>query len=103
MRFFTALSIFPSLLALVAATSTDVLVAEAEALKLADSYVQSAVEAREAEADASVLEQRVPKSLQGRACRENGCTCKKVRRGQVRDPPFSFYVSLSLYPDVLHQ
>jgi len=68
--------------------------AEAEALKLADSYTtHPAVEVREAEAEADSslpaalgLEERTPKELQGRACRDNGCTCKKVKQGQVRHP-----------------
>jgi len=86
MRLLATLSILSSVLALAAASAGSTK-AEAEALKLADSVLHPVVEVREAEPETSMLEVRKPKELQGRACIENGCTCKKVKRGQVRNLP----------------
>jgi hypothetical protein len=95
MQLTATLSLLLSLLSVAAASAGgdyETAKAEAEALKLADSYAtHPAVEAREAEVDSSLpaalgLEERTPKELQGRACRDNGCTCKKVKQGQVRLP-----------------
>ena len=79
MRFFTAITFLSSLFAFAAANPS--LEALFEEKKLADAGVAAApVEARKASPEnVPVLEER-----QSKKCpKSNGCTCKKVKQGQV--------------------
>lgn len=79
MRFFAAVAFLSSLFAFAAANQS--LEALFEEQKLADAGVAAPVKARDASAEnLPVLEER-----QSKKCpKSNGCTCKKVKQGQVR-------------------
>lgn len=93
MRFFATIAFLSSLLAFAAANQS--LEALFEERKLADAGVAApdieAIKERDAGADLPPLEAR-----QSKKCpKSNGCTCKKVKQGQVRQMlPIMIKVSL---------